>query len=99
MVHIGDSLSNQSLSVGDTDLTSSGIVITGSMVIYKLLISHPVVNYCVNCTQSIKFELGQSILNTYDNLIDSGDTIVVNIHGYISNNGVGISRQVRLSLC
>lgn len=43
----------------------------------------------------ISFDFGTSIVNTFDNVLDSSDTIVVNIQAYVSNNGVGLSNQVR----
>ena len=45
--------------------------------------------------QVITFEFGQTIVNTYDNSVTSGDEIVVNIEAYISNDGDGLHSQVR----
>ena len=37
-------------------------------------------------------------MNAYDNLVDSGDEIVVNVEAYVSNNGTGLVDQVRLQV-
>lgn len=50
----------------------------------------------ITLIQAITFEFGQTIMNTYDNSVTAGDMIVVNVEAYVSNNGVGLSSQVRI---
>ena len=99
IVHIGESISNLSLSVGDTHITSADIMIADSSVslLFKF-VSYTVSMLCVFFVQTITIQCGQSIVNAFDNLVDSGDEIIVNVEAYVSNNGTGLVDQVRLQV-
>ena len=99
VVHIGASISDQLVSLGDTHDNSSRITLNSSSVglLSLLSILWSLAAHCF--LQIITFELGQSIVNTYDNILDAGDTIILNIGAYISNTGMltRVTDQVRLT--
>ena len=97
VLHIGESISNLSLSVGDTQDTSSDIIITDSSASLCLEFSFKRNRILSLFSQSMIVEFGQNILNTFDNTVDSGDVITILVEAYVATNETEPTNQVRLS--
>ena len=77
VIHVGQSISNLLLSVGDSQNTSSSITINGSVNQWRHV-------YCTflwleNFTQIVTVYLGEDILNTHDNIENSDDIVIVQV--------------------
>lgn len=46
------------------------------------------------CTQTITFSLGSRVLNSYDNIVNEDDEIILYVEGFVSNSGSGMTNQV-----
>ena len=99
VLHIGESISNLSLSVGDTQGTSPDIIITDSSASLCLEFSFKRNRIILLSlfSQSMIVEFGQNILNTFDNTVDSGDVITILVEAYVATNETEPTNQVRLS--